>query len=393
MCQIYINEYESCHHNKLDRTEPCWQSFIETYLPFLAACLYPTGSHGDVRIPNPVHGMCDSCTKRNQQNTRRDYGGFTAQLTAQLTQSAESSRDMAQVQASVYPWGQIQPSDYSCGGLNVPPMRSPENSYQPQAYPTQGHQHQAQANNPPQPNRALGSRALGSEEAPRPGYGYARALQYQRYVSQPSRQPSNHRHSNSNSFVNSSEPSPYEIQATVGRRDSILSENGRAPAQRTRRPLSPIPSPYEIEATVGRRDSILSENGRAPAQHTRRPLSPIPSPHELEHSLNNSDSVDSLSAAAKKTTRSRTRRRPKKSGTRGNVEIKDKLPRPAPEPGHCEQKPVPRRVATLRREHGPSSIDPVSPLTESDLSAPFVTIPEHDQYPEYDVDSNYPARI
>ncbi|RBR08172.1 uncharacterized protein FIESC28_10364 [Fusarium coffeatum] len=375
MCQSYINEYESCHHNKLDRKEKCWQNFVETHLSFLAACLYPTGSHNDVKISNPVHGMCDSCTKRNQQNTRRDYGGFTAQLTAQLTQGVGSSRGMAQVQASVYPWEQIQPSDYSCGGQNEPPVRSPENSYQPRAYPTQGHQHQAQANNPSQPDRALGSRALESEETPRPGYGYARALQYQRYVSQPSRQvshgpdgieltnlqPSNLRHSNSNGFVNSSEPSPYEIEATVGRRDSILSENGRAPAQRTRRPLSPIPSP-----------------------------------HELEYSLNNSDSVDSLSAAAKKTTSSRTRRRPKKSGTRGNLEIKDKLPRPAPNPGHCEQNPVPRRVATLRREHGPSSIDrsqTVSPLTESDLRAPFVPIPEHDEYPEHDVDSNYPARI
>nr|CEG04706.1 unnamed protein product [Fusarium clavum] len=353
MCQSYINEYESCHHNKLDRKDQCWQNFIETHFSFLASCFYPPGSHKDVKLFNPVHGMCDSCNKRNQQNTRRDYGGFTAQE----THGVGSSRGMEQLQAS----------DYSCGGLNEPPLRSPENSYQPQAYPAQGHQPQAQTNNPSQPSRALGSRALDSGEAPQPGYGYARALHYQRFVSQPSRQPSNLQHSNrnafanSNGFINSSEPTPYEIQATAGSRDSILSENGRSPAQRTLRPLTPVPSPQE-----------------------------------LEHYLNNSDSVDSLSAAAKKTTGSRTRRRPRKFGTRGNLDIMDRLPRPAPRPGHCERIPVPSRVAALRREHCPSSIDrsqTVSPLTESDLRAPFVPIPLYDEYPEYDVDSNYPARI
>ncbi|KAJ4137584.1 hypothetical protein NW768_003172 [Fusarium equiseti] len=373
MCQHYINEYESCHHNKLDRKDQCWQNLIETHFSFLASCLYPPGSHKDVRLFNPVHGMCDACNKRNQQSTRRNYGGFTAQS----THGVGTSRGMEQVQASINPWRQIQPSDYSCGGLNEPPMRSPENSYQPQAYPTQGHQPQAQADNPSQPHKTLGSRALVSGDAPRSGYGYARALHYQRFVSQPARQvshgpdgieltnlqPSNLRHSNrnafanSNGFINSSDPTPYEIQATVGSRDSILSENGRSPARRT--------------------------------------LTPIPSPHELEYSLNNSDSVDSLSAAAKKTTRVRTRRRPRKFGTRGNLDIMDRLPRPAPEPGHCERIPVPSRVATLRREHG-SSIDrsqTVSPLTESDLRAPFVPIPLYDEYPEYNQDNNYPAQI
>ncbi|KAF5241210.1 hypothetical protein FAUST_3892 [Fusarium austroamericanum] len=147
------------------------------------------------------------------------------------------------------------------------------------------------------------------------------------------------------------------------------------------------PSPYELQVS-SESSRVESESLRATSHDIRAE----PSPYELQASLSNSDSVGSTSRDQEgNQDNTGNKGRPRRRARRGNMDVMDRLPRPAPEPRDCERPPVHDRVAALRGERrcrstSRSSIgrsQAVSPLTESDLRAPFVPIPEHDEYPEY----------
>ncbi|RGP79738.1 hypothetical protein FLONG3_2182 [Fusarium longipes] len=231
---------------------------------------------------------------------------------------------------------QTQASDYSCGGLNESPVRAPDRSYQPGGYRAEAQMSYSS----PQP------RAPGSSQTP--SYGYARRLHRDRFVGQPSRlQASNRQNSNGSTSI-FSEPSPYELQVYFSNSDNSHPEDANPRAGTS----NEEPSPYELQVSLGNSDGPYPENGSPRA------------------TTSNSSS----------------------SARRGNMDIMDRLPRPAPESSHSKRRPVPRRVAALRGERSvkpsksSSPIDrsqTVSPLTESDLRAPHVSIPEYDEYPEY----------
>ncbi|KAL4730566.1 hypothetical protein ACLX1H_002602 [Fusarium chlamydosporum] len=345
MCKHYIYDYEACRHSKLMGKELCWEAQVDSYCfcLSLSSWLFPGDSHHPFRIHTLMRGLCRDCDERQRNNVRRDYGDFTSQP----AHGAESS--------------QMQASDYSSGGLNEPPVRSPEQSYQPHGY-----QAQVQMNySSPQP------RAPGSSQIP--SYGYARRLHHARFVGQPSRQPSNRQNTSESTISSSSDPSAYELQVSLGDRDSFRSENGRPRA--APRNVRPEPSPYELQTSLSNSDTVHPVGQRERVTQ--------------DNNNNNNNNTDIPRGRSR-------RRRPRRHNAvrdsrRGNLDVMDRLPRPAPEPRNYD-RPVPRRVATLRGERPanlslPSSpidrADTVSPLTESDLRAPEVQIPEYDEYPEY----------
>jgi hypothetical protein len=241
-------------------------------------------------------------------------------------------------------------------------VRAPDRSYQPDGY-----QAQAQMSYSAPQQRAPGSSQI-------PSYGYARRLHHARFVGQPSRLQVSHgrdgieltnlqasNSQNSGSTSNFSDPSPYELQVSLSNSGNPRSES-RSPRAAPRN-IRAEPSPYELQASLSNND--------------------------------NSHSVDERQEGAQDNT-SRSggprRQRARRHAHRGNMDIMDRLPRPAPEPRHYERRPVPRRVAALQGERSVdflqsrSPIDraqTVSPLSESDLRAPFVPIPEYDEYPEH----------
>ncbi|KAM0237947.1 hypothetical protein ACHAPO_003822 [Fusarium lateritium] len=347
MCKYHIRNYTSCRHNKLIRKESCWQDQMEGCFSCfsLSSWLYPSGTHLKVTIHTTMTGSCHVCDKYQRNNTRRDYGNFVTQS----SYGVESSQGA----------GQTQASDYSCGGLNERPVRTPDRTYQPDGY-----QAEAQMSYPSPQQRETGSLQI-------PSYGYARQLHRARFVAQPSRlQAPSNRQNNNRSVNNFSDPSPYELEVSFGNRESfrVKSRNLTATPRRT---------------------------------HTE------PSQHELQVSPSNSGNARSLSEHQEGTrddTGNNRSERPRHQFRRGNMDVMDRLPRPAPSPIDGERPPVNNRVAALRGERRtrssksskpsrpsrPSRPDlpvdrsqTVSPLTESDLSAPFVHIPEYDEYPEY----------
>ncbi|KAM0305529.1 hypothetical protein HYE67_008544 [Fusarium culmorum] len=282
-------------------------------------------------------GSCRDCIEHQMNTTRGKYGNFVTQPMS----SVGGARGASQTQAS----------DYSCGGLNERPVRAPERSYQPDGY---------------QPEDQMSYPAL-EQSAPEssgiPSYGYAKQLYRSRFLGQPSRLqlPSNCQNKN-RSVNNFLDPSPYELQ--------VSSESSRVESE------SPRATSHDIRAE--------------------------PSPYELQASLSNSDSVGSTSGDQEgNQDNTGNKGRPRRRARRGNMDVMDRLPRPAPEPRDSERPPVHDRVAALRGERrgrptSRSSIgrsQAVSPLTESDLRAPFVPIPEHDEYPEYPEYPEHPPYI
>ncbi|RGP70617.1 hypothetical protein FSPOR_3918 [Fusarium sporotrichioides] len=186
------------------------------------------------------------------------------------------------------------------------------------SYQPGGYRAQDQMSYPSPQQREPGSSQI-------PSYGYARRLHRARFVSQPSRlqSPSN-RQNHNRSANNFSDPSPYELQVSLNNNGSVRSVS--------------------------------------------------------EHQDGTGDDTDNSRSE-----------RPRRHARRGRMDVMDRLPRPAPEPVDGERPPVHNRVAALRGERRAKSsrsrspIDrsqAVSPLTESDLRAPFVPIPEYDEYPE-----------
>ncbi|KAG8350801.1 hypothetical protein FVEN_g11106 [Fusarium venenatum] len=302
-------------------------------------------------------GSCHECDEHQRNSTRRDYGNFVTQS----SYGVESSQGA----------GQTQASDYSCGGLNERPVRTPDRTYQPNGYQAE----EAQMSYPSPQQRETRSLQI-------PSYGYARQIHRARFVAQPSR-----------------------LQVSHGR-DGIELINIQAPSNRQNNNRSvnnfSDPSPYELEVSLRNRESlrVKSRNLTATPHRTHSE----PSLHELQVSPSNSDNARSVSEHQEDTqddTGNNRSGRPRHQFRRGNMDVMDRLPRPAPSPIDGERPPVNNRVAALRGERRTRSSRPsrpsrpsrtnspvdrsqtVSPLTESDLSAPFVHIPEYDEYPEY----------
>ncbi|OBS26668.1 hypothetical protein FPOA_00610 [Fusarium poae] len=269
-------------------------------------------------------GSCHECYEHQRNSTRRNYGNFVTQPTY------DGSSQGA---------GQTQASDYSCGGLNERPVRTPDRTYQPDGY-----QVEAQMSYPsPQQGETQSSQI--------PSYGYARQLHRARFVARPSRlQAPSDRQNDNRSVNNFSDPSPYELEVSLSNKESFR---------------------------VNSRNLTATPN--------------VP--------INNSDNAPSVGEHQEGTrdnTGNNRSERPHRQSRRGNMEIMDRLPRPAPGPRDGERPPVNDRVAALRggrRARSSKSTRPtsspvdrsmtISPLTESDLSAPFVRVPEYDEYPEY----------
>ncbi|QPC75084.1 hypothetical protein HYE68_005836 [Fusarium pseudograminearum] len=343
MCKYHVYYYASCRHNKLIRTDRCWEDQVNgCFTCFsLSSWLYPSGTHCKVTIRTTMTGSCRDCIEQQRNITRGHYGNFVTQPTC----GVGGSRGVSQAQAS----------DYSCGGLNERPVRAPERSYQPGGY---------------QPEDQM-SYSAPEQSAPEssgiPSYGYAKQLYRARFLGQPSRLQVSHgrdgieltnlqlpsnRQNNNRSVNNFSDPSPYELQVS-NESSHVESESTRA----TSHDIRTEPSPYELQASLSKSNNVRTTSGNQDNTSNRR----------------------------------RPRRHARRRARRGNMDVMDRLPRPAPEPRDGERPPVHDRVAALRGERRGRSMSrssigrsqAVSPLTESDLRAPFVPIPEHDEYPEY----------
>lgn len=343
MCKYHVYYYASCRHSKLIRTDRCWEDQVDgCFTCFsLSSWLYPSGTHCKLTIRTTVIGSCRDCIEHQMNITRGEYGNFVTQPMSSVGGSQGAS--------------QTQAPDYSCGGLNERPVRAPERSYQPDGY---------------QPEDQM-SYPAPEQSAPEysgiPSYGYAKQLYRSRFLGQPSR-----------------------LQVSHGR-DGIELTNLQLPSNRQNKNRSVNnfldPSPYELQVS-SESSRVESESLRATSHDIRTD----PSPYELQASLSNSDSVGSTSGDQEgNQDNTGNKGRPRRRARRGNMNVMDRLPRPASEPRDCERPPVHDRVAALRGERrcrptSRSSIgrsQAVSPLTESDLRAPFVPIPEHDEYPEY----------
>ncbi|CAJ0546005.1 Ff.00g094780.m01.CDS01 [Fusarium sp. VM40] len=95
MCKYIHFRYEQCNHQIFDRCEPCWKDYWEAFCPFfpVPTLLCPNGHEhrqSEVFVTKP--GKCRTCTKREKEASRRDYGGFTAQAARGVGSSEEAGQ-------------------------------------------------------------------------------------------------------------------------------------------------------------------------------------------------------------------------------------------------------------------------------------------------------------
>ncbi|KAM0265066.1 hypothetical protein ACHAPA_007926 [Fusarium lateritium] len=81
MCKYIHFRYEQCNHQHLGRWEACWKDYWEAMCPCfpLPTSLCQDHKQSESFVVKP--GKCSTCTKQEKEETRRDYGGFTAQAT------------------------------------------------------------------------------------------------------------------------------------------------------------------------------------------------------------------------------------------------------------------------------------------------------------------------
>lgn len=105
MCKYIHSRYEQCNHQIFDRCEPCWKDYWEAFCPFfpVPTSLCPNGhEHRQSEIFVTKPGKCRTCTKKEKEASRRDYGGFTAQA-AQAARGVRSSEEVGQAQVPEMP--------------------------------------------------------------------------------------------------------------------------------------------------------------------------------------------------------------------------------------------------------------------------------------------------